>query len=72
MSLIRETCGCGAEWEGGSTFVQEREKFRSAHAGCRDIEIVKRAWCDSDSERNAEHVKVMVLLSMDCPTEAVA
>lgn len=35
MSIMRETCGCGASWEGGSAYVSEREKFRAAHAPCR-------------------------------------
>jgi hypothetical protein len=33
---MRETCGCGAEWAGGSAYVEEREKFRAAHAACRE------------------------------------
>lgn len=36
MSLIRETCGCGATWEGGSAFREERMRFREAHAPCRE------------------------------------
>lgn len=35
MSQMRETCGCGAVWEGGSAYVEEREKFRAAHEACR-------------------------------------
>lgn len=33
---VRETCGCGAEWEGTRYFGDEREKFREAHAACRE------------------------------------
>lgn len=59
MSEVRETCGCGAEWVGGWALVSEREKFRVAHAACRDVEIVKQAWCRADAKRNVEFVKVL-------------
>lgn len=33
---VRETCGCGATWEGSGVRTEEREKFREAHKTCRE------------------------------------
>lgn len=36
MSRVVETCGCGARFEGDSSWPSQADRFREAHAGCRD------------------------------------
>jgi hypothetical protein len=35
MNGIKETCGCGAVWEGDSAYASDRARFREAHVPCR-------------------------------------
>lgn len=34
MAEIRETCSCGAIWEGPAVYREDRDKFRAAHTDC--------------------------------------